>query len=163
MRPRQAIGEKELAEVECLLKTAQSSSEFRAVQCIWMRGAEGKTAKEIARLIGWSESNVKRIQADYFKSGVKALKREPSHHRRRGNMTIEEEERFIAPFLEKAKTGGIINVSEIKQAYTQQLGRKVHKSVIYRLLARHGWRKIAPRPKHPKADKEQQDLFKKTA
>jgi len=163
VRPRREIGEKELAEIEQLLKTARSATELKAIQCVWMRACEGKTAKEIAILIGWSESNVKRVQSDYFKRGLDAFKREQSAHRRRGNMTFEGEEHFIAPFLDEAKTGGIINVSRIKHAYEEVLGRPVHKSVIYRLLGRHGWRKIAPRPRHPKSDKEAQELFKKTA
>jgi len=30
------------------------------------------------------------------------------------------------------------------------------------MLERHGWRKIAPRPSHPKADPQAQEAFKKT-
>jgi Winged helix-turn helix len=33
---------------------------------------------------------------------------------------------------------------------------------MYRLLNRHGWRKLVPRPVHPKANKEEQEQFKKT-
>ena len=121
------------------------------------------SSSQIGEQIGWSESNVKRVQADYFKRGIRALKREPSVHRRNQNLSREEEEAFLAPFFEKAQKGGIINVAGVKQAYEEKLGRKVHHSVIYTVLNRHGWRKITPRPKHPKADKEAQELFKKTA
>jgi hypothetical protein len=38
----------------------------------------------------------------------------------------------------------------------------VHISSIYRLLERHGWRKLVPRPRHPKANPEAQAVFKKT-
>jgi hypothetical protein len=31
------------------------------------------------------------------------------------------------------------------------------------LLNRHRWRKIVPRPAHPKADKEKREEFKKTS
>jgi hypothetical protein len=31
------------------------------------------------------------------------------------------------------------------------------------MLARHGWRKIVPRPKHPKADTDAQEEFKKNS
>jgi hypothetical protein len=37
----------------------------------------------------------------------------------------------------------------------------VHISTIYRLLDRHGWRKLVPRPRHPKANPEEQAIFKK--
>jgi transposase len=36
------------------------------------------------------------------------------------------------------------------------------RSTIYRLLERHGWRKVMPRPRHPKADVAAQAAFKKT-
>jgi hypothetical protein len=36
-------------------------------------------------------------------------------------------------------------------------------STVYDLLARHGWRKLMPRPFHPKRDVAAQDAFKKTA
>jgi hypothetical protein len=33
---------------------------------------------------------------------------------------------------------------------------------VYRLLHRHGWRKLGPRPRHPKAQPAVQERFKKT-
>lgn len=33
---------------------------------------------------------------------------------------------------------------------------------VYRMLDRHGWRKVIPRLRHPKADMQTQDAFKKT-
>jgi hypothetical protein len=38
----------------------------------------------------------------------------------------------------------------------------VHQSTVYRRLPRHGWRKLLPRPRHPQADPEEQERFKKT-
>ena len=52
-------------------------------------------------------------------------------------------------------------MSGIKKAYEQELGKSVPKSTVYRMLARHNWRKIVPRPRHPKADIEAQEAFKK--
>jgi hypothetical protein len=37
---------------------------------------------------------------------------------------------------------------------------KLDPTVTYRLLERHGWRKIVPRPQHPKTDKASQETFK---
>jgi hypothetical protein len=42
------------------------------------------------------------------------------------------------------------------------LGKRLNKSTISRLLGRHGWCKLAPRPIHPKASKEEQEAFTKT-
>ena len=40
-------------------------------------------------------------------------------------------------------------------------GKAVARSTVYRLLERHGWRKVVPRPRHPKADVAAQAAFKK--
>ncbi len=76
-------------------------------------------------------------------------------------MSPEEEAAFLAPFFAQAQRGGILVVAPIKTAYEQALGRKVVGSTVYRLLARHGWRKIAPRPRHPKGNPEKRDDWKK--
>ncbi len=52
----------------------------------------------------------------------------------------------------KAKEGGVLIVTPIKIAYEEKTGRKVAESTIYRMLARHNWRKLAPDTGHPKGD-----------
>ncbi len=42
------------------------------------------------------------------------------------------------------------------------LGPRIALSTLYRVLARHGWRKLAPDTAHPKGDPLQRDAFKKT-
>ena len=48
--------------------------------------------------------------------------------------------------FDQAKDGGVLIVSEIKRAYEAEVGHKVVKTTIYRMLDRHDWRKIMPRP-----------------
>lgn len=69
----------------------------------------------------------------------------------------------IKPFFEKAEKGQITTASKIKEALEERIGHAVAESTVYRLLNRHGWRKIAPRPAHPKTNKEEQETFKKTS
>jgi hypothetical protein len=66
--------------------------------------------------------------------------------RRRANLSLEQEEMLLSDFFDKAKTGGVLVVNDVKVAYEKALGHGVPKSTVYRMLARHGWRKIAPRP-----------------
>src|SRR5690606_35748925 len=71
--------------------------------------------------------------------------------RRRQLLTPEEEKAFLDPWVAKAETGGVLVVPPIHAALEQLLGRKVPSSTVYRLLARHGWRKIEPADTcHPK-------------
>jgi transposase len=57
----------------------------------------------------------------------------------------------------------VLVVSGIKQALDKRLGRKVALSSVYNLLHRHGWRKLAPDKRHPKADVAAQEEFKKNS
>jgi transposase len=82
--------------------------------------------------------------------------------RRRSLMTFDEEQAFLAPWAEHAKAGSILVVSVIRAALAQRLGRPVKPSVVYRLLERHGWRKVAPDTHHPKSNPAAQEDWKKT-
>ena len=67
-------------------------------------------------------------------------------------MTLEEEKAFLAPWVEQARPAGMLVVSPLRAALAEKLGRRVAPSVVYRLLARHRWWKIAPETQHPKSD-----------
>jgi transposase len=83
--------------------------------------------------------------------------------RRRQTMSVEEESQFIRPWVEKAKTGGVLVVPPIRTALEERLGHPVVPSTVYRMLARHGWRKVEPDTCHPKRDPQAQDDFKKNS
>jgi transposase len=78
-------------------------------------------------------------------------------------MTPEEEEAFLEPWLKQAAAGAMIVVSPIRAALAQQLGRPVKSSIVYRLLARNGWRKVAPDTRHPKENADEQEAWKKNS
>jgi transposase len=82
--------------------------------------------------------------------------------RRHEYLTVEQEQEFLAPFFARAAQGEIATTAEIQQAYETRVGHEVEESTISRLLHRQGWRKLVPRPKHPKANSEAQKAFKKT-
>ena len=83
--------------------------------------------------------------------------------RRRQHLSVEEEIRFLEPWIEKAETGGVLVVPPIHKALEERLGHSVAASTVYRLLERHGWRKVAPDTCHPKRDAQAQEEFKKNS
>jgi transposase len=119
------------------------------------------SAQKIAVNVGLNRGTVEQIIARYFKGGAKTLVGGGSGGRRHAYLSTEDEKLFIKRFIPKASEGGIIVVNEIVREFEELVERKVSESTVYRLLARHGWRKIAPRPKHPKADRTKQTEFKK--
>ena len=78
------------------------------------------------------------------------------------NMSVEEEEAILQQFRERAEAGQMVIAQEIKQVFDEKLGRDTGRGYIYMLLARHGWRKVMPRSRHPKkADDETIEATKK--
>ena len=81
----------------------------------------------------------------------------------RGSQPTDEEKALLDRFAKAAGAGEMLNVHDIKAAYEKAIGHETSNSTIYNLLARHGWRKLMPRPFHPRRDIAAQNAFKKTA
>jgi transposase len=121
-----------------------------------------RKAEDIATHCGVSKATVHHVISHYNRFGVSAVETPGKGGRRDAYLSLEEERQFLAPFWARAQSGEIATVAEIQRAFEGQVGHEVDDSTIYRLLARHGWRKLMPRPTHPKASKEAQEQFKKT-
>lgn len=158
------VGDK--ATVERLaerLKRANSHSEYQRIQCVLIRATLGSSAVEIAQLLGWSTATVHVMHSRWAKEGESIFDVRARGGRHHQYLTPEQEQELLAPFVERAQAGGMLTVTEVQQAYRERSGKEVARSTIYRLLGRHGWRKVVPRPRHPKADLAAQSAFKKTA
>lgn len=163
MRTPKPITTEQTLALGQLLRQTKTKADFQRVQCLWLRATLHLDTAQTAQAIGWSPSTVKIIQSRYLREGEKVLLGKGRGGRRYSNLTPEEEDELLASFLEKARVGGVLVIGEIKVAYERQAGKRVPKSTVYRMLARHGWRKIAPRPRHPQADPAAQEEFKKNS
>jgi transposase len=144
------------------LKRASTHSEYQRIQCVLIRATLGSTAAQIAQLLGWSTATVHVIHSRWAKEGDAIFELHGRGGRRHQHMSHEQEQQLLAPFVAQAEVGGMLKVGEIQLAYQERIGKAVAPSTIYRLLDRHGWRKVVPRPKHPKANAAAQAVFKKT-
>jgi transposase len=123
----------------------------------------GMSQPAIAEAMGVSLSTVNRAHMAYDGGGIKALKPKPIGGRQRENMTLSEEKALLARFVRAAGAGEMLNIHDLRAAYEQAIGHPTSNSTVYNLLDRHGWRKLMPRPFHPKRNLAAQDAFKKTA
>jgi transposase len=123
--------------------------------------APGK-AEDIARHCGVSKATVHAVISRYNRQGIAAVETAGKGGRRSGYLSLEEERAFLRPFFGRAQRGELATMEEIWRAFEARVGHEVDDSTIYRLLARHGWRKLMPRPRHPRADPQAQEQFKKT-
>jgi transposase len=121
-----------------------------------------RKAQEIALHTGVSVSTVHRVISVYNRLGAAAVETPGKGGRRHEYLSLPEEQAFLAPFFAQAERGEIATVAQIQRAYEAKVAHEVDDSTIYRLLNRHGWRKLMPRPRHPKADPQVQEHFKKT-
>jgi transposase len=163
MRPRKAFRKGATEKLKAAMKQAKTKSQFQRIQCLWLRAALGLNADQVAKAVGWLPTSVRRLQAQYLKKGAPLLQSVGRGGRRHQNLTREEEQALLEPFSLKAGRGGMLEVSQVKLAYEKAVGHAVPKSTVYRMLARQGWRKIAPRPHHPQVDRTRQQAFKKNS
>ena len=132
------------------------------IQMVLLRES-GMTQPAIAEAMGVSLSTVNRAHMAYDQGGLKALEPKPVGGRQRENMTVAVEKTLLARFAKSAGAGEMLNIHDLKAAYEKAIGHDTSNSTVYNLLARHGWRKLMPRPFHPKRDLAAQNAFKKTA
>lgn len=161
---RPASGKETLSRAKEHLAKARSIGELRQAQAVILPLEFGFTMDQVAAIIGVSKGWACQLRIDFIRSGGFG-NRDKSQRggRRRENMTREEETRFLAPFFEKATSGGILVVGEIKKALDEHLGRTTALASVYNLLHRHNWRKLAPDKSHPKSDAEVQKEWKKNS
>ena len=157
-------GQKWVKAARVAVSEAKSAHELRMAQAMLLPVAFGLNLNQVAEAIGQSIPTVTRLRQDFVRSQRgEPLARARRGGRRNGHMTLEEEQAFLAPLLEQARLGGILIVPPVRRALEKHLGREVALSSVYRLLHRHGWRKLAPDKRHPQSDPHAQTAWKKNS
>ena len=159
---RYKISDEEKATIEKARQETKNKNVDRRLRVLQLH-AEGMKHKEIAEKTEYTKLYISELVNKYRKNGLSAII--DNHYQGNNrNMSFAEEEALLEPFKEAAMSGQIVEVSAIKKAYEEALGRSLEKDrgIIYRLLDRHEWRKVMPRSKHPnKASDEEIEASKK--
>jgi transposase len=153
---------KQIRQLKTALRWNIPVAQRERIQMVLLRES-GMTQPAIAEAMGVSLSTVNRAHMAYDGGGIKALKPKPIGGRQRENITLSEEKALLAGFAKAAGAGEMLNIHDLKATYEQAIGHPTSNSTIYNLLDRHGWRKLMPRPFHPKRNLAAQDAFKKAA
>ena len=157
-------GHELLSQAQKALTKARTADELRELQSVVLPLEMGLSLQQTATAMGRSIRWVTKARNEYIKQGCSVLPSKPGKGgRRRQNLSPEEETKFLRPFFEKARQGGILVVSDILLALQEKLGRKVALTSAYNLLHRHGWRKLAPDKRHIEADVAVQEDWKKNS
>jgi transposase len=148
-----------------MVSAATTLQELRQGQAILLPALTGATIDTTAEVLGLSRDRVCVLRRQFGELANSS--RETLGERRGGRhrelLSPEEEKIFLDPWVAKAEVGGVLVVPPIHLALEERVGHKVPKSTVYRLLARHGWRKVTPDTRHPKGDVAARDEFKKNS
>ena len=140
------------------IKEAEKATEDKNVSKrlrVLMLRYEGYTAIEAAQIMGINRATVYALQNRYRREGLERFARNNYAGGNHQALTNEQEKAILDEFEKRAEEGQIITAQDIKAAFDKVRGKDTGRGYIYMLLQRHGWRKVMPRSRHPKAASEE--------
>ena len=160
---RKPSGSDQLAGARELLRSAKTAEELRTAQAVLLPLELGLSLEQTAKAIGRSVGATCTLRTRYCK--IARHEREAPRSKRmlrnRANATLEREAQILDEVLKGAMRGGVVVVPPLREQIAQRLGKPVALSTIYRMLARNGWRKLAPDTAHPQGDAAARKDWKK--
>lgn len=155
------LPEKEIEMARQLREAATTAAELRKALSVLLIAEAGLDTAKTSEILGISQRTLFRNRGNIRDQNERG--RNTWGGRRHYRMTVEEERGFLRDWEARAIEGGVLSVPPIHAALVERLGRSIAMSTTYRLLARHGWRKVQPDTKHPKSEPGIQEEFKKNS
>jgi len=143
------------------MEITQDKDEYKRLRAVYLNKAEKVKAADVAHALGTTLKMVYRYNGLYNKYGIDGLINKPRGGRRWAYMSLEDEKQMMDALASGAADGLVVITKAIKIEAEKRLGFDVSPDYAEQLLHRHGWRKVEPRPRHPKSSKEKQEEFKK--
>lgn len=150
-------------EMMVWVEEAKSKQEYKRRLSIWLTYIGPFFAHEVAKMLQVSTPTVWLWIKQYNKLGPEGLGRKGRGGRRRSYLSWEQEEALLDSFVERARNGEIVTAKHIHSEVCEVVGKAVSIDYVYRLMYRHRWRKLGPRPHHIKREKKIQEEFKKNS
>jgi transposase len=163
MRPPKPFPAGSVQSLQQLLRQARSVADQRRIQAVLMRALDASPPERIAVVTGLSVNTVRVLHSCYLREGEAFLRDRPGRGgRRRGLLSSEQEATLLRRHAALAGEGRMVEAGAFKRDYEALVGHVVAATTVYRLLAKAGWRKVVPRPSHPKKDPASEAAFKKS-
>ena len=161
-RPRTIDSDLVARAKEVVARTTDLTS-LREAQAVLLPAVFNASLEQTASVLGVGRATVHRLQTRFGSKSTKdsSLVRAKWGGRRRALLSPAEETVFLDRWMAKAKKGELVVLSAMHDDLEKQLDREVAPEVFYRLMRRHGWRKVTPDTRHPKSDPQEQDDWKK--
>ena len=160
-KSQKTYSEEEKMAIKKAYKKCKNIKEQKRLLCLKLRIVKGFSSKYISEIVGYTATFISEIISTYIKEGLAGIYAKKQGGNRR-NLTFIEERELLDSFSKQAECGKMLEVSDIIVGYEKLIGREVAKSIVYKMLKRHEWRKVMPRSEHPnKASIEAIDAYKK--
>jgi transposase len=149
---------------EWVCAASADASLLRKRLVVWLMVLRPCYARQVATLLGVSVVSVWRWISCYNRGGPQALQASRRGGRRRSHFDSRAQEASALAGLEpQALAGDLLTAGPIRQVLEQAVGHSLSRRSVYELLARQDWRKLAPRPRHPRTTPEALAAYKKTS
>lgn len=160
---RTASGLEHVTAARELLKRAKTADELRQAQAVLLPLELGLSLEQTAQAIGRGITATCQMRTRFCKVERGEIQAPQSKRklRNRAHADLESEARILDEVLEKATRGGVVVIPRLKSKIEAKLGKTIALSGVYRMLARHGWRKLAPDTQHPKGNPAAREDWKK--
>lgn len=145
------------------VQQAPNREAYQKRLAIWLTVIGPFYAHEVAQMLCISRQAVWLWISQYNKNGPDGLERQGRGGRRWSYLPWVQEQALLKSFEESSAKGEFITVKQFLPEIKKLTGKEVSLSYVYKLLYRHNWRKLGPRPHHIKADLKEQEEFKKNS
>ena len=154
-----------LADARAFRENAKTAEDLRLALAVLLPLEQGLSLKQTADIIGRSVSVTCSMRTRFGRviEGIQAVPRHKRQLRNRAHADLTLEAKVLDEVLANANAGGVVIIPRLKPAIQAGVGRSSALSGIYRLLARHGWRKLTPDTRHPQGDPVAREEWKKTS
>ncbi|MCA1837783.1 MAG: winged helix-turn-helix domain-containing protein [Actinobacteria bacterium] len=150
-------------ELENRYREAHDPVERSHYQIVWLI-SEGKTTRQVMEVTGYSRGWVQQLARRYNTGGPEALgdrrHRNPGA-RDRALLSAEQREKLAEALRKPPEDRGMWNSRKVAEWIEGKTGKATSKQRGWEYLRRLGHSPKAPRPHHAKADKREQEAFKK--
>lgn len=152
-------------ELEDRYRKAHDPVERSHYQILWLI-SEGKTTSQVMEVTGYSRGWIQQLARRYNADGPQALgdrrHRNPGA-RERALLSADQQEELARALMKPPSDGGMWNSRKVGEWIERRTGRMVSnkKQRGWEYLKRLGHSPKVPRPHHKKANKPEQEAFKK--
>ena len=160
---RLATGIAHIEAARALVKSATTADELRQAQSVLLPLEHKLSISQTAAIIGRSVGVTCSMRTRFARvaDGVERAPRKKTELRNRAHADLESA--ALDAVLNTASVGGVVIIPRLKADIEAKLGSPVSLSGLYRMLHRHGWRKLAPDTRHPQGDAEAREAWKKNS